>query len=383
MTGGGSGGHITPILSLAHELKAIDPDCELVYIGHKGDNFDSLQAQSQDIDFMSFINGGKFRRYHGESFWSHLLDFKTVALNIRDFFRVISAIGTSLRILNRTKPDVLFVKGGFVGVPVGIAARLKGIPIITHDSDTVGGLANKIVGRWAVVHATGMPAKNYGYKQSSVKYVGIPLDPRVKPIKPSDQQEAKSSLHIPEEGFVLLVAGGGQGSQTVNEKILAIAPRLLESNLALHIIHITGSQNLDGVKRDYASSLPKLFKNRVHILGFTGDFYKYVSASDLIISRAGATSIAEYALAGKACIIIPSPFLASGHQLKNAEMLRAEDAAIIIDDNAPPEELLEVVEELAANEVRRKQLAGLLHKLAKPNAAHELAKIIAETAKNN
>lgn len=383
MTGGGSGGHITPILSLAHELKKLEPDCEIVYIGHKGDNFDNLQTQSHDIDFMSFINGGKFRRYHGENFLSHLIDVRTIALNIRDLFRVIGAVGVSLRILNRTKPDVLFVKGGFVGVPVGIAARLKGIPIITHDSDTVGGLANKIVGRWAKIHATGMPAKNYAYKQSSIRYVGIPLDSRVKPMNSHNQNKAKSDLNLPEESFVILVAGGGQGSRTINDKVINIAPRLLESNLALYIIHLTGLQNLDDVKSAYAAALPELFKSRVQAIGFSGDFYKYINAADLIISRAGATSIAEYAMAGKTCIIIPSPFLASGHQLKNAEMLRAEDAAVIVDDNAPDEELLTVINELTANQSRRTQLAESLHKLAKPNAANELAKIILMTAKKS
>ncbi len=87
LSGGGSGGHIIPLLSLAHELKKSAPDSEIIYIGHKGDNFDSLNLPQHDFDFLAFINGGKFRRYHGESLLSHLTDVKTIALNTRDFFR--------------------------------------------------------------------------------------------------------------------------------------------------------------------------------------------------------------------------------------------------------------------------------------------------------
>src|SRR5665213_1733153 len=101
LTGGGSGGHITPLLSLAQELRAQQPNAQIIYIGHKGDNFDTLGLPKHDFDFLSFINAGKFRRYHGESFISHLADIKTLALNIRDVFRVIKSIGTAYRILSR------------------------------------------------------------------------------------------------------------------------------------------------------------------------------------------------------------------------------------------------------------------------------------------
>jgi UDP-N-acetylglucosamine--N-acetylmuramyl-(pentapeptide) pyrophosphoryl-undecaprenol N-acetylglucosamine transferase len=133
LTGGGSGGHITPLLSLAHALKKASPGCRVAYIGHKGDQFDSLAERYHDFDDIGFVNGGKFRRYHGESFFSQLFDVKTLALNIRDFFRVITSIFKSVKILRKLKPDVVFSKGSFVAVPVGIAAKLLRIPIVTHE----------------------------------------------------------------------------------------------------------------------------------------------------------------------------------------------------------------------------------------------------------
>ena len=147
MTGGGSGGHITPLLSLAREIKDQQPGCQIVYVGHKGDDFDSLKARAANFDFLAFINAGKFRRYHSEGL-AGLFSLKTLGLNIRDFLRLPGSIIQSYRLIRRFKPDVMFSKGGFVAVPVGVAARLRRVPIITHDSDTVPGLANRIVGRW-------------------------------------------------------------------------------------------------------------------------------------------------------------------------------------------------------------------------------------------
>jgi len=376
LTGGGSGGHIVPLLSLAHELKQQAPDCEIVYIGHKGDNFDSLNLPKHDFDFLAFINGGKFRRYHNEGLLAHLADVKTIMLNIRDFFRVIGAIGSAYKILNRTHTQVLFAKGGFVSVPVGIAARLKGIPIVTHDSDVVGGLANRIVGRWAVIRATGMPTKFYKKGKAKLEYVGIPLDENIQYVTPTNLEEYKRQLKLPDNSQVVLVAGGGLGSQSVNELVINSAPNLLQSNLALHIIHITGQQHLDAVEKSYSKSLEPAARKRVNCIGFAPKFYNYSGAADLIISRAGATAIAEFALQGKACIIIPSPFLTGGHQLKNAEELAREDAAVVLEENSSPDELIGLVNQLLTNDHRRWQLGDNLHKLAKPGAAKKLAAII-------
>lgn len=373
MTGGGSGGHITPLLSLARELKRQAPDCQLVYIGHKGDQFDSLRASGHYFDFMAFVNAGKFRRYHGESIWAHLLDLKTLLLNGRDVFRVIKSTLQAYRILSHTKPDALFVKGGFVSVPVGLAARLKGIPIVTHDSDTVGGLANRIVGRWARVRATGMPAELYNYK---AKYVGIPLDEHIGLVTPAGQAKFKQDVGLPAKARVLLVTGGGNGSKFLNDLISSAALGLLNGEPTLHIVHITGLQHEAAVARSYKAVLTPGQRARVHVFGFVGDLYKYSGAADLIISRAGATAVAEYAAQAKACIIIPSPFLAAGHQLKNAELLAGASAAVVLPEAKAGALLIPTVSKLLDEPARRRKLAANLHKLAKPGASGALAKIL-------
>lgn len=381
MTGGGSGGHITPLLSLARELKRQEPDCQLIYIGHKGDQFDSLHTSGHDFDFMAFINAGKFRRYHGEGLVSHLLDFKTLALNGRDFFRVIKSTADAWRILGRARPDVLFVKGGFVSVPVGIAAHLRRIPIITHDSDTIGGLANRIVGRWARLHATGMPADLYRFSRGKVEYVGIPLDERIKLVSPADKKIFKKELGLPPDAKTILVTGGGNGSQHLNELVTTAAADLLNGNPKLHILHITGQKHIDNVKRQYQQSLMPGQIARVHSFGFVPDFYKYSGAADLIVSRAGASAVAEFAAQAKACIIIPSPFLAAGHQLKNAQFLADKAAAVILDEATPPDVFGRAVAKLINDNHARAELAVNLHKLAKAGAAERLARIVLAEAK--
>jgi UDP-N-acetylglucosamine--N-acetylmuramyl-(pentapeptide) pyrophosphoryl-undecaprenol N-acetylglucosamine transferase len=367
-------------LSLGRALKIKDPSCSIVYIGHKGDKFDRQEEPYHDFDFIGFVNGGKFRRYHGENFISHLLDFKTIALNVRDFFRVVGSIGKSWRILARVKPDVVFSKGGFVAVPVGIAAKIRGIPIITHDSDTVPGLANKIIGRWAVIHATGMPAEFYNYSKGSVIYTGIPIDKHIKPIDKTLQQKYKKTLGFNADDQLLLIAGGSLGARDINDKVLKIAAELLADKPHLHIVHITGIDNENEVKSSYGKLLKNIKNQKITVVGFTTEFYKYVLAADLIISRAGASVIAEIAAAAKPCILIPSPFLTGGHQLKNAESLQKIGAVKVVDNDASPELLLGGVVKLLSNTQERDSLSKKIAATAKLEAADKLAQIVLDTA---
>jgi UDP-N-acetylglucosamine--N-acetylmuramyl-(pentapeptide) pyrophosphoryl-undecaprenol N-acetylglucosamine transferase len=367
-------------LSLAREIKAKRPDCQIVYVGHKGDDFDSLHARASDMDFLVFIKAGKFRRYH-DSRLLGLFDPGTLALNVRDLFRLPGSIITSWRMIRRFKPDVMFSKGGFVAVPVGIAAKLRGVPIITHDSDTVSGLANRIVGRWARIHATGMPAKYYSYPEDKIEFVGVPIDERIKKVTPKIQAEAREQLGLPVTAKVLLLSGGGNGSLRLNELLLSVAKNLLEADLSLHILHISGQAHLRATEAEYKKKLSKNERTRVIIAGFTPDFYLYTAAADLVITRAGATTLAELAVEGKACVIIPSPFLAGGHQLQNAQQLAELGAAVVVDEKIEPDEFLVIIRELLNNDHRRFELAKNLYATARPDATAKLADIIIRNAK--
>lgn len=303
-------------------------------------------------------------------------------LNTRDFFRVVFSVGKAYRLLGKYKPQAVFSKGGFVVVPVGIAARLRGIPIVTHDSDALPGLANKIVSRWAVINATGMPTKYYPYPKSKAVFTGIPINENIGPVSSEVFEEYKSELNLTKAGQILMVAGGGNGSKKLNNLTLAIAPQLLAANSDLYIVHITGSAHEQSVNDAYSRSLTEADKKRAIVIGFTSEFYKYSAVADLIVSRAGATALAEFAAAAKACIIIPSPFLAAGHQLKNAEELEENQAAVVVSNDAPPEALLEAISRLLSDDAYRHKIAHNFHQTVKSEqAAAKLAALLLNVAK--
>lgn len=272
-------------------------------------------------------------------------------------------------------PNVIFSKGGFVALPVALAAKILKIPIVTHDSDAVPGLANRIIGRWASAVATGMPADNYDYPKAKVRYVGIPIDTKVKKVTPKLQVEYKKQLNLPKDSMVLLIAGGSSGSTQINNLITQIAKELLETHLQLHIIHLAGAANEQSVRQSY-SGLNNALNQRVSVLAGTDEFYKLAGAADLIITRAGATTIAELAAAGKTALIIPSPHLAGGHQLKNAEILAHLDAAVVAPAEAGPDELQALINELLNDHARRFELARNLFATAKTSASKELATLL-------
>ncbi len=352
----------------------------VIYIGLKKDKIEASSNRYDVFDEISYVTSGKFRRYHGESLLSHITDIRTLLLNFRDIFKVLFGTLTALRLMGKYKPDVVFSKGGYVVVPVGIAAHLRGIPIVTHDSDSVPGLANRIIGRWAKIHTTGMPPQYYPYPGGSVKQVGIPVDERLKPVDEALQKSLKQQIELPPDCQVLLVAGGGLGSQKINDLAIEAAPPLLEAHPRLYIVHFSGSGHQDAVAEHYLSALGRDMPGRVRVLGFSSDFYAYSGAADVVLARAGATTLAELAIQRKASVIIPSPFLTGGHQLKNAEELEAHDAAEVLPNDVEPHKLLSTLNALLQNKQRRSQLAHNIGSLAHPKAADELADIILKAA---
>ena len=285
-----------------------------------------------------------------------------------------------LKLLGRIKPDVVFSKGSFVAVPVGIAANIRHVPIITHDSDTTPGLANRLIGRRAKVHATGMPVEFYDYPRERTVFSGIPISGDIKKVDAAIQDNFKKDLGIPISSQVVTVVGGGNGALTINNLLLSIAPKLLDNYKNLHILHISGQAHESSVAKSYDSALNPETLPRVKVIGFTDEVHKYTGAADLVISRAGATFIAELAIQAKASIIIPSPFLAGGHQLKNAEQLKKQDAAVVLANDISADKFYEVVNKLLQDKKRRQELAANITSFAKPGATKTLAEIILSAA---
>lgn len=330
LVGGGSGGHITPLLAVASSLKQLDPRHIVYLVGQKNEQLQEVVDRSL-VDGVFEIQAGKFRRYHGESVLSHILDIKTLVLNIRDLFRFLIGTVQAWQLLRTHKPDIIWLKGGFVSVPVGFAARFLHIPYITHDSDAVPGLANRLTAKHARFNTVAMPANLYPYSPGKTIQVGIPLRSEFTLVTPQLQLAYKAKLRIGEQSRMLLVTGGGLGAQRLNVAMAHAASDLLRDYPDLHIFHLSGHALFEDTKRLYQESLEDAtYYDRVHVLDFYSDLYELSGAADVVVTRAGATAIAEFATQAKACVIMPNPVLTGGQQVHNARVLELAEAALLV-----------------------------------------------------
>ena len=378
VTGAGSGGHVTPLLAVAKQIKDLNPQAEIIFIGQKGDSFGLRIKDAEYIDRSIYINAGKFRRYNGAG-WRQLLDIKTIALNILDFFKFIAGTVSAYFILRNIKPNVVFVKGGYIGVPVGLAAASRGIKYITHDSDTMPGLANRIIARWADSHAVGMPEDLYSYPKNKTHYVGVPISHNYELINLIKQNQYKEDIGLKKGQQLLLVTGGGLGAMTLNTVILKIADKLLKDNVNLVIVLIAGKENEKDLSQKFSKAIDERVGDRLLIKGFINDLYKYSGAADLIMTRAGATNMAEFAAQAKACIVIPSPHLVGGHQIKNARAFYDSSAIDLIEEESAlnnPDMVMKRLNLLLNDDTKRRLLAANLHNFSFKDSAFELAKMI-------
>lgn len=373
MTGGGTAGHITPLLAVAGELVSqANGELDIYFIGQKGDKNTTLVEQDDTEISIHLIRAGKFRRYHNERFLRRFLDIKTNLLNVRDALFVLIGFFQALSILGRIRPKAMFAKGGFVVVPVGWACRILKIPYITHDSDTMPGLANRIIARGAIKNAVAYSGTN-NYSQHKTIVTGIPLSNEYEERRGKAQDPYKKLLNIPQDSVVLLVFAGTQGARVIDEALDRLIPDLLVKYPKLYVVHVFGRLNEGTLKSQYATvSLDQ--NSRIKKLAFIDNAYDYIAAADIIIGRAGATSIAEFATVGRATIIIPADHLSAGHQLKNAEYLDVADAACIVRESKIDSSLAGVLNELIHDKSKRNLLASNISKLATPKASSVIAK---------
>lgn len=377
MVGGGSGGHLTPLAAVAVVLKQKLPNARVVVVGQRNENLQEAVSHSS-IDEVYGISAGKFRRYHGESLIAHIKDIKTIALNVRDFFRFLHGIGEAWRLLGREKPGVILLKGGFVCVPVGIAARLRKIPYITHDSDAIPGLANRLSAKHAHLNTTAMPAQMYPYKPQKTVQVGIPLRPEFTFVTPELQQSFKVKLGLPATSVVIGCIGGGLGAQKLNHALAHMSRELLSIHKNLTLLHVAGHKTYEETIQLYQRQLPAELMERVKVYDFYNDLHELSGASDIMVSRAGATSIAELAIQGKPCVIVPNPVLTGGQQIHNARALSKAGAAIIVDEN-DFSAIQTAVELLLDSPQKRTELSEHIHAIAYEHSAERIVELLIST----
>lgn len=386
VTGGGSGGHITPVLAVAHELKKLAPSTHIIYISQTGDNLGDVPRADPNIDEVATVRAGKFRRYYGAG-WRQVLDVATFAKNVRDALFVLVGIVQSYRLLKRTKPAVIFTRGSFVSVPVALAAAWLGIPYVTHDSDAIPSLVNRIIARWATVHAVALPIDVYPYPPEKTVMVGVPISSRYHLEDASDLKAIRQRLGFDSEQKIIFMTGGGHGAQRLNDAVIAVAAELLYRFPELVIVQLAGRANAEEVSNKYNDILSYENRHRVKVEGFASNLYEYSAIANVVITRAGGTSIAEFAAQAKACIIVPNPELTGGHQTKNAQALADRHAIVLIEESQLAQDeraLLLPLCDLLDNPGKAAEFGKKLHAIAQPDSAHVLGVLLLkEAAKGN
>ena len=322
------------------------------------------------------IVAGKLRRYNQMSVFKQLTTPSIVLANFRDSFLVGAGVVQSLCKLLVWRPDVVFTKGGFVCLPVGFAAHLLRIPLVIHDSDAHPGLTNRILSKWASKIATGAPLEHYSYDPKKASYIGIPINQAFKPVSPKDQAVLKQKWNLDPEAPLIVVTGGGLGAVRINNAVVRVLDDLLRLG---SVVLVSGATQYDELKQKLPQS-----DARFQIHPFVTDMATLLGAADVVVTRAGATTILELAALAKPTILIPNAHLTGGHQLKNAAVYTAKDAVLVLKEEeleSEPSLLVETVNRVLSDpktsELRAKRFQGF----SRPNAAADMATLILDARK--
>jgi len=370
LTGGGTGGHLFPIIAVARELKnlvqqnvfQIPPGegatIEFMFIGPPTIGKEALAEEG--ISHKT-IMAGKLRRYPS-------------AQNIFDIFKIPLGFLQALWHLFFFMPNVVFSKGGYGSVPVVLAAWLYRVPVIIHESDAVPGLANKFCAKFSKRVAISFNEAAKYFKEGKTALTGNPVRAA---LFGGSREEAKKIFGLSGAKPVLFIFGGSQGSQALNDVTFESLPALLAR---LEIIHQCGTENYEMIKQ----LMPGNFPENYHLLPFLNEeqVRAAYAAADLVVSRAGASNIAEIAALAKPSILVPLLNAAADHQNKNASEFAHFGAAIVLEQmNLTPHLFQNQIFSLLDNPSLLKKMGENAKKFSQPDAAAKIAQEVLNIAK--
>lgn len=341
-------------------------------MGQKGDANVEVVRNSDLVTAIYSVQAGKFRRFHSLTLLQNIFNFRVNLLNLRDVLFIMIGFFESFSLLIRHRPDVIFFKGGFVVVPIGFAARMLRIPYMTHDSDPIPGLANRLIAKGAKKNAVVSGAVT-PYSKGKMIVTGVPLTREYSDRRGAKQAPYKQKLGFPTDCLLLFVYTGTQGARIVDDAMEEALPELLANYPKLQIAYVFGRLN-EASMTDRFSDLSKSEEDRISKLTFVSNAYDYIAASDIIVARAGATSMAEFAAIGRASILVPAEQLTGGHQLMNAKIYADRHAAVIVrEKDLASGELLGAIRLLIDEPDTRHKLELSIQKLAPDNASRTIA----------
>jgi len=351
VAGGGTGGHVFPGIALAEEVVARHPENDVVFVGTaRGLEAQVVPASGYPIELVD-VKGLKGKGLLGV---------------VANALLLPRAFAQSVRILRRWRPDMVVGVGGYASGPLVLAAWLLRIPTAVQEQNAVAGLTNRILGRFVKAAFTAFPEAAGDFPARKVHQLGNPIRRSLMEnfMRPSTEHARPG----------LLVFGGSQGAHALNMRVIEALPHLADLRGALHITHQTGSRDREQVEKGYRACG---FEPEVR--EFIEDMSAAYAQTDLVVCRAGATTLAELTVCKKPSILIPFPAAADNHQVMNARSLADAGAAVMIEERDLTGELLaSEIRSVLRSPARREAMARAAGRLGSPQAAGEITDVCTE-----
>lgn len=358
LSGGGTGGHIYPAVTIAREISRLT-EAEFLFVGTKG-GMESRIIPREGYDFAALPAAGLKR--------------KLTLSNAASLMKAAEGLWKARSILKAFHPDVVIGTGGYVCGPILMTAALSGIPTMIQEQNVIPGITNRIL-----CHVVDKVA--LGYKEAERRfshpekcvYTGNPIRPAV---MAAHRDEARRRLDIGPHDFMVLIAGGSRGARTINRAMLEVH-RHFEGEEGLCLFHVTGTGEYDAVCKALGTVDEEgRFGTASRIIAYENDMPSALAAADLVIYRAGAVGLAELAARGLPSILIPYPYAAEDHQTFNARVFVAQGASkMIVDRDLTGEELIQDISSLRKDRGALAIMAEASRSLGRPAAGAAIARM--------
>jgi len=347
--GGGTGGHLYPAIAVAEKIKELKPESEILFIGTKN-RIESKVVPAKGFDFKSVWISGFARK----------MNLSNVLFPLKVFVSYFQSLFT----LMKFKPRVAIGTGAYVAGPVISAASTLGTKIMLLEQNSYPGITNRLLEKKAdQIHISYEDSKKYFRMVDIIKLTGNPIRPTLQLI---DKKTALATMKLSGDKKVVLIIGGSGGAKTINDAIAENIENFEKNNI--QVLWQTGKY--------YYESYKQFDSDMVKVMAYIDDMSAAYSSSDLIIARAGATTIAELSYLGLPVVLVPSPNVAANHQYKNAESLKKVNAAELVEDAKLNQEITEKIQTIINDVDKLNELKENIKKFSRPDAA----KVVAESA---
>ena len=356
ISGGGTGGHIFPAVSIANEIKAKRPDAKILFVGAEG------RMEMQRVPAAGYeIKGLPIAGF----------DRKNLLKNVPVLFKILKSRRLARRIIKDFRPQVAVGVGGYASGPTLNVAESMHIPTVLQEQNSYAGVTNKLLAKHASQICVAYEGMERFFPADKILLTGNPVRQNLLQSAPAREDAVKSFGLVPRKKTVLII-GGSLGARTINESVLGHLTLIKQQN-DVQFIWQTGKYYSDEINAELQR---RGCPDNLLVKDFISDMAAAYSAADLVISRAGAGSISEFCLLGKPVILVPSPNVAEDHQTKNALALVQKSAALMVTDADARRALLPLAVNTVTDVLRLEDLSRQICKWAKPNAASDIADVV-------